>query len=1036
MSEHTHADHGDKKEKPVRERDSKYWLSLEHYRQDPEFMKLASQEFASSPLQSDEGGDKDGWGRREFLKLMGASLALSTAGCIRRPVQKIVPYNVQPEEVTLTVPNFYTSTLFDGSESLGLLVKTREGRPIKIEGNPGHPLNQGGISARAQASLLSLYDPERLRGPQKNIFNEKRTNKDTIQVKWEDLDDKITTQLKKGQVALLTGAIAGPASKALLKEFSEAFKAQHVIWEPLAHQEIRDGQKAAYGEAVVPQYRVDNARIIISIDADFLGTWLQPIAFSKQFSQSRRIVNEMNRLISFDSTYSLTGANSDIRFKIKPSQQLTVVMGLLHEIVVGLGKSAFAANERLKSVLTGYAQAAQTLGIEAALWKKMASDLWDHRGQSLILAGGIQTLTADSLALQVAVNLLNSILENEGKTILGKSGNSSLQASYAEMNRLIQEMKAGKVKTLIIHGTNPAYGLPASAGFLEALKQVEMVVYTGDRMDETGQHAHFLIPDNHPMETWGDGEAAAGIFSIQQPTIRPMYDTRSFQLSLMNWAYLAKLGSKRLLAYETFYDYLKNFWKEEIFPQAGKKGTGSFEDFWAQALQEGFVGAAKESSVRAFKIEAIQLLQKATTSQGYEVVLYPTIQLGDGSQTNNSWLHELPDPITKIVWDNYVCMALATAEKNKLSEGSMVEIRVGESKLTLPVHIQPGLHPDVFAIPIGYGRSRAGKVADQIGQNAYALMSLKEAGILASGLPASFTSTGKVIDLACTQGHHSMEGRQIVVEATLKDYQKQKDANIHKHHIWSLWSGHAYHGHKWGMGIDLNSCTGCSACMVACQSENNIPSVGKKYILQGREMHWIRIDRYYSGTPENPETVFQPIMCQHCDNAPCETVCPVLATVHSSEGLNEMVYNRCVGTRYCSNNCPYKVRRFNWFSYAKMIEKPQNLAFNPDVTPRVRGVMEKCTFCVQRIKDGKNKAKLESRALKDGDIKSACQVACPTDAIVFGDLNDPKSQVAQMFKDERGYALLEEWHAAPSVRYLSKIRNNDKESSAHGGEHS
>jgi MoCo/4Fe-4S cofactor protein with predicted Tat translocation signal len=1037
MSEHLHGDHGNEnsKENPRKaiERDTKYWLSLDHYRQNPDFMKLASQEFSSSPLQSEDGNDSDGWGRREFLKLMGASLALSTAGCIRRPVQKIVPYNSQPEEVTLTVPNYYTSSYFDGSEVLGLLVKTREGRPIKIEGNPTHPVNLGGISSRAQASLLSLYDPERLQGPRKNLFNDKRSNKDTIPVKWEEMDDKVTaqlkgSQLKSGSVVVLTGALSSPSTRSVVREFCEAFGGRHVTWEPLAHEEIRNGQRLCYGEAVVPQYRIDKAQIIISIDADFLGTWLQPIAFTKQFSKVRRNISEMSRLISFDSNYSLTGANSDVRFKIKPSQQVTVVMGLLHEIIVVQGKSAYASNAAVKSQLAGYSQASQQLGVDSALWKKIAADLWDHRGRSLILAGGLQTLTASQNELQVAVNFLNSILENDGKTVLGQSGNPGLLASHSEMSGLIDEMQAGKVKTLIIHGTNPVYGLPGSSGFVDALKKVDMVIYTGDRLDETGDQAHYIIPDNHPMETWGDAEAVAGVYTIQQPTIRPMYDTRSVQLSLMTWAYLAKQGPKRLLAYETFYDYLKNFWKEEIFPAAVKASgavkvagktagvTGkSFEDFWAQALQDGFVGTNRESTSRAFKAEALTQLKGASqaSSPGYELVLYSTVQLGDGTQSNISWLHELPDVMTKIAWDNYVCVSLATAEKNKLKEGSLVELTVGAAKLTLPVHIQPGLHDGVLAVPVGYGRTKAGKIANGIGQNAYELISTKDKVFLASGQAATIIATGKTTDLACTQGHHSMEGRQIVVEATLKDYLKQKDANIHKHHIWSLWSGHAYDGHKWGMSVDLNSCTGCSSCMIACQSENNYPAVGKKYVLQGREMHWIRIDRYYSGTPDSPETVFQPIMCQHCDNAPCESVCPVLATVHSNEGLNEMVYNRCVGTRYCSNNCPYKVRRFNWFNYAKMTEKPLNLALNPDVTPRVRGVMEKCTFCVQRIKDGKNKAKLEARPLRDGEIKTACQVACPADAIVFGDVNDPKSAVSQMMKDERGYALLEEWHAAP-----------------------
>jgi len=1011
--------------RPQIERDNTHWLTLEHYHNDPEFLKKAETEFQSSPLRESDTGE-GGWARREFLKLMGASLALSAAGCIRRPVQKIVPYNKQPEEVTLGEANYYASTFFDGSEGVGVLVRTREGRPVKIEGNPKFPLNKGGLSARSQAVLLNLYDPERLQGPKYNIFNEKKTNKDTVNAKWDNLDDKVVAQLKKGGAVVLTGNIASPSTRAVISDFAQAFKADHVSWQPFAHDELREGQKASYGEAVVPQYRFDKAKMIVSIDADFLGTWLNPTQFTKQFSAARKDPKKMSKLVSFDSTYSLTGGNADIRFRIKPSQQLDVVMGLINALIVNKGVSSYANNEKFKDTLVSYANTAQKLGIEPALFNKVAADLWENKGQSLVVAGGLQTLTSRSGELQIAVNFLNSLLENDGKTVDGKNDVPGMKASYAEMQKLIADMAAGKVKTLIIHRVNPVYALPKDSGFAEALRKVEVVVYTGDRIDETGTHATYLAPDNHPLETWGDAEFANGVFAIQQPTIRPMYDTRSFELSLMTWAYLANMGPKRLLAYETFYDYLRNYWKEEIGPKFAK-GKG-FEDFWSEVLQTGFVGDFdKSSSARSFKTEAFSSIKPASNSTGFELALYSKVAIGDGSYANNAWMQELPDPVTKIVWDNYVCVSFATAEKLHLKESSVVELKVGDKKVELPVHIQPGLHDEVLAVAVGYGRTRAGKVADGVGQNMYEFVSLKNGAVFA-GQTATITKTSKKYNLACVAGNNSMEGRNIVAEATLKDYMKDEHAGVHRHKTWNIWSGHQYNGHKWGMAVDLNTCTGCSACMTACQSENNVTVVGKTYVLQGREMHWLRVDRYYVGKPEEALAVYQPVMCQHCDNAPCETVCPVLATVHSDEGLNEMVYNRCVGTRYCANNCPYKVRRFNWFNYAKLIEKPAHMALNPDVGVRVRGVMEKCSFCVHRIKEGKNKAKLEGRKLKDGDIKTACQTACPADVIVFGDLNDPESQVAKMFKNEpRSYALLEEWHAAPAVRYLSKIRNNDKE---------
>lgn len=1044
MSE-MHHDHELEMKKALRpadsaiERDPKYWNSLEQWSNDPDFMKLAATEFKSSPLRQDDDGSQDGWARREFLKLMGASIALASAGCIRRPVQKIVPYNKQPEEVTLGVANYYTSAYFDGSDAVGMLVKTREGRPIHIEGGT-HPYSGSGLNIRSQAALLNLYDPERAQGPKRNLFNEKKSNSQIIDVKWEDADAKISEQLKKGDVVVLTGNVISPSTRALLGDFTSAFKAKHVVWEAISEEDVRNGQKASYGDAIVPAYRFDNAKMIVSIDADFLGTWIAPTAFTNQFVNGRKDIKNMNRMVSFDSNYSLTGANADIRFRIKPSQQLDVVMGLIHEIVVNKGHGSYAGNASVKSTLEPFANTAAKLGFEPAQFAKVASDLIANAGQSLVVAGGLAAQTEKATELQIAVNFLNSVLGNEGKTVDARGANSALRSSYEEMGTLIADMKAGKVKTLIIHRVNPGFALPTEMGLADAIRKVEMVIYTGDRVDETGVFADYLTPDNHALESWNDAEMAPGLYTICQPAIRPMYDTRSFQLSLMTWAKLAKVGSSRMTSPETYYDYVRAFWKSEVL-----KG-GDFEEAWQTALQKGFAGQEdKGGSARSFRMDSFTGIKPATANDGFEIALYVKSQMGDGRLNNVAWIHELPDPVTKIVWDNYVMVSLATAEKHGLKEGSVVEITVGDKKIEMPVHIQPGLHDQVLAMAVGFGRTRVGKVGNGIGKNVFPLATFRNGRMVFSGTPATFTKLAKKYDLACTQGHHTMEGRSLAIEVTNKDFQKSAKAGIPHPHIWSIWSGHEYSGHKWGMAVDLHTCTGCSACVVACQSENNITVVGKKYVLEGREMHWIRIDRYYMGDPANAEAIFQPVMCQHCDNAPCETVCPVLATVHSDEGLNDMVYNRCVGTRYCANNCPYKVRRFNWFNYAKLIEKPLHMALNPSVGVRTRGVMEKCTFCVQRIQDAKTVARNEKRQLKDGDVKVACQTACPAGGIVFGDLNDPNSEVAKIFKtEERGYGLLEEWHAKPSVRYLSKIRNNDKESTGghngHGtakqGEHS
>ncbi|MBC7742347.1 MAG: TAT-variant-translocated molybdopterin oxidoreductase [Bdellovibrionaceae bacterium] len=1022
--------------RPLVERHTNYWRSFDELNNTPEFQKSLSTEFMSSPLRAESlnEGDSDKWARREFLKLMGASMALTgAAGCIRRPVQKIVPYVNQPEEVTLGIPNYYSSTYFDGQEGFGLRVQSREGRPTHIQGNPDHLYNHGAVSVRGQASLLGLYDPERLQAPHRNLFNEKRTNKETVSTSWEDLDKKVVEELKKGSVYILSGNIPSPATQAVIDDFGKAFGSQHVVWEPISNDDIAEGQRASYGEAVVPYYRFQDAKMIVSIDADFLGTWLRPVSFTRDYANGRKQIEKMSRMVSFDSTYSLTAANADLRFKIKPSQQLTVVMGLINEIVA----AGHGGGMSTGSALTPFKDAAAQLGLNPEAFKKVAMDLWNNAGKSVVVAGGLQTRTADSHQLQIAVNFLNSLLGNDGKTVVAKQGMSRLKSSYANMTELVKKMNQGAVKTLIIYRSNPLYALTKDLGFAEALNKVNTVIYAGERMDETAAKAHFIATDNHQLETWNDAEFNGGLYSIHQPLIRTMYDTRSFQLSLMTWAFIANVGPKRLITYETFYDYLRAFTKEEMF---SKHASGrDFETFWNDLLQKGMVGEeASGGGARGFRGDAFTNIKKKTASSPYELALYQKVQIGDGTLANIAWLHELPDPVTKIVWDNYACVSIKAAENLKLKEGDLVEVKVGDKKITIPAHIQPGLHDEVVAIAVGYGRTMAGKVGNKVGQDAYILSSVVNDEVLFAGLPVEIKKAGGHYDLVTTQGHDSMEGRQIVVTATNKDYEQNKEANIHRHHTWSIWSGHQYSGHKWGMTIDLNSCTGCSACMIACQSENNIHVVGKKYIMQGREMHWIRIDRYYTGDVANAEAVFQPITCQHCDNAPCETVCPVAATVHSSEGLNEMVYNRCVGTRYCSNNCPYKVRRFNWFNYAKLIEKPMHMALNPEVTVRPRGVMEKCTFCVQRIKVGKNVAKSEGRLLKDGDIKVACEVACPTTAIVFGDLNDDNSRVSKVFKAEpRAYALLEEWYAKPAIRYLSKIRNNDLVTApkAHGDEH-
>lgn len=1009
----------------------KYWRSLEQWRNDPEFAQFAEKEFLTSPLQSEDGND--GWARREFLKLMGASIALSSFGCVRKPAQKIIPYAKKPADIIHGIPNFYASSYVDGVEGLGILVTTRDGRPIKIEGNPEHPANQGGMSARAHAHILRLYDPDRHTSAKRNLQNDKRTNHETINVKWDDLDKAVVEQLKKGKVALLSSTCLSPSTVALTEEFVTATGGKVYSYDDISYASLGLAQKSSYGQDGLPGYRLDQAKYIVAINNDFLGTWLTPVTFQRQFAAGRKVSANMNKLVVFEPLLTLTGSNADQRFRIRPSQSLDVVMALINEIVSVKKQSRYASNEHVSHVLSGFARGQSELGFNIS---EVAGELWNNRGQSLVLAGGLSAETENALELQVAVNFLNSVLENEGKTVDAPSGVfSSGKTSKPGMQELLKALEAKEVNTLIVHGCNPMLSLPVVAKFKEALSHVGMVISTSDRNDETARFADYVAVDHHSLENWGDVQAHGGALSIQQPTIRPLYDTRSFQDSLLAWIKGIGKGSARVKTANTWYDYLRSHWHEVNYPSLGKSAK-SFEDFWVDLLQYGVLPKAKaDSPARTLSGETLLAGKAQARKPGFELALYSTVGLGDGQLANVSWLQEFPDPVSKICWDNYASFSPKDSKQLKIHEGQFVKLTVGENSLEVPAHIQPGQADGVVGLAVGYGRKGAGQVADGVGVNAFTLAGWADGRRITAGLETTVAVLSRKDRLACVQSHHSMEGRQIVVEETLQEHIKKPGGNVVRHALTSMWSGHEYKGNKWGMVIDLNTCTGCGACVIACQSENNIPSVGKQYVIEGREMHWIRVDRYYTGTPEDPGVVNQPLPCMHCDNAPCETVCPVMATVHSDEGTNDMIYNRCVGTRYCSNNCPYKVRRFNWFNYTNDIPEPKKLALNPDVTVRFRGVMEKCTFCIHRIRFQKYRGKVEDRALQDGDIKTACQQSCPTHAITFGDLNNPESAVAKQFNVPASYTLLEELNTRPAVRYQVKVRNVAEikgESKSHG----
>ena len=996
-----------KKKHLQKDLEKKYWLSLEDYQASPSFKEMAQREFVSQlPTEKEMSSS-----RREFLQIMGAGLALAGTGCVRRPTEKLVPYVNRPADIVPGEANYYASSYYDGEEGFSTLIKTREGRPIKIEGNElAKALNGEALSPRACAYILSLYDPERLKKPQQNLFNEERTNNESIGISFKELDQNIVEELKKGQTALLTNRIPSPSVQKLFQVFNSEFQAKHYVWDPISREDLLSAQSLSYGQNFIPSYDFSKVRFVFALDCDFLGTYLSSTEFQKQFSKTRKPSGDMSRLVVLESMMSLTGSNADERYRIQQKDSLAVLMALTQVLIK---KGAFSAPARIKKLIQSYQSRIQALPIPQEKWEEWAGYLMKHKGRGLVLFGGVKS--EDSLATHIVTNFLNSALGNDGQAVNHSQYYPYEYGSYRKIEQLIKDLNEGKVKRLIIHGVNPVFSYPHSDLFIEALKKTELVVYTGDRIDETGFYADYLVPDSHSLEKWCDWEFKKNVFSIQQPALRPLYETRAFEDSLITWLTLAE--SKKISA-KNFYEFLKWEWQK-----------GQAPGFWNHFLKEGVYHKRKLqlSSSRVFKSSALAKVptfkansHSKTHSKTLTLTLYQTSGIKHGDLSNVAWLMEFPDPVTKICWENYLCVSPQTALDKKLKEGEVVLIKTGGKTLKAPVHIQPGQEDYTLALAIGYGRRKSGVVGNQKGVNAYPLA---QKGYF-SGLAVDIKKTGEFIPLANVQGHHSMEGRDIVLETTLSEYKKDPHSGIpHHHKVPSLWSKHKYKGHKWGMTIDLNSCNGCGTCMLACQSENNTPTVGKKYVLQGREMNWIRIDRYYKGDPSNPQAVHQPIVCMHCDNAPCETVCPVLATVHSDEGTNDMVYNRCVGTRYCSNNCPYKVRRFNWFDYTKK-EEPLNLVLNPDVTVRSRGVMEKCSFCIQRIQAGKAKAKKEERAFKDGDVKTACQSSCPANAITFGDLNDPHSEVSASFHAKNSYSLLDDMlNTKPSVRYQTKIRN-------------
>jgi Fe-S-cluster-containing dehydrogenase component/anaerobic selenocysteine-containing dehydrogenase len=1038
--------------------------------------------------------------RREFLRLGAATSAAATlagaTGCA--PEQEAIrPRTYRPAEARVGQRLAYATTCQGCPAGCGVLAQVREGHVVKLEGNDQHPLNQGALCARGQAAVLDLYDPDRLR----RSLAQSRGKKPALEVSADSFDQKVLEALKKvvgtPRVRLLTGALSGSAMQALVADFLSHFPgAKHVAWEPLGPltDTVVEAQRRCHGRRIVPKYAFDRARLVVSLGSEFLDTWLSPLGQGRQFGSRRQPDAEqgMSRLWVFEGRMSLTGSNADRRFRVRTSQLPDVALGLAHVVLVEKQHGRLARDPKVVGPLRAHTPAAVSdrTGVPVEVLRQTAEALIRAAGESLVIAGGSGSTGQGGLCLEIVVNLLNAALGNDGATIDPVATSEQRADAYVRLQALTHELRNGKADVLIIHGSNPVYAAPPVLGFAEALTHVPTVICISDRVDETAWHADYVAAATQALESWSDAQPLRGLHAVSQPAMQPMGEMRSLGDLLARWASL--LGSKSRLAAAQratqaqgavasgAYHFIREHWRRHIYPRTG--GTRSFDEAWPDILQAGFLltpswQPERRTGPRPFNPYALSVLGTPRESAaGLELALFASHAHYDGRSGNNGWLFEYPDPVTRITWDAWVGLSPARMAELGLVDGDRCEVAAVGWRVWLPAVGVPGQHDDVVSIPVGFGRTRAGVVGDDIGPNAYVLTEMGPLGPQFAGQGVTVEKAKGRVQLAIPQGETTIDlsVRPLIPYATLSAVEQNPAAGTARPGGGaSIWPTYAYDETRWGMAIDLSKCIGCGACTIACQAENNIPVAGRQGVIEGREMHWLRVDRYYRLPVEpahatsaeerqqqtearaqaqadphvlaNPEVIHHPLMCQHCENAPCETVCPVGATQHSEDGLNVQAYNRCVGTRYCANNCPFKARRFNWFDYsrsqdgllARIFEPrlgrvaklnsrwPLPLKNNPEVTVRSRGVMEKCTFCVQRIAAGRGKAKDEGRAIRDGDIVPACAQTCPTGAIRFGNLADAQSEVARLRRSPRGLTMLDEQKLGTSVTYLTKVRNDE-----------
>ncbi len=964
----------------------KYWRSLDELSNTPQFRQWVEREFQEGASEMLQGGS-----RRSLLKLMAAGFGLAGLTACRRPEEKILPHAKGVEDYVPGRPLHYATVATMSGAATGLIVECNEGRPTKVEGNARHPYSLGTTNAHLQALVLNLYDPDR----------KKSVSRKGVKSSWDEFGAWWKTEATKlgdgAGLRILSERTASPAVIAQKAEVLKKYpKAQWVEFDSVNYDEARLGAQMAFGQPLETHYLYDQADVIFSLDSDFLGLDSPTVQPLKQFSKKRRVSDpkdEMNRLYVAESNFTMTGAMADNRLRVKSTEAGALAVSLAFELNVG--------NTPFK-VLTA---------VETDKGKKfisaVAKDLAAHKGKSIVVAGPRQPA-----AVHAVVALINQALGNVGTTVVYTKPVADVTDSVAAVKQLTAEMQSGAVKTLFVLGGNPAYSMPADLGFADACKKATVVALTADE-NETHAAAEWQLPEAHVFESWGDARALDGTASIQQPLIEPLYGGKSvLELSAMVAGAAVTKG----------HELVKQAWAAQ----------------WKLALHDGVVDGTKSAAVDA-KADAVRVLAAAQAAMkpaaAMEVVFYPGAGPYDGRFSNNAWLQEAPDPMTKLVWDNAAMLSPATAKQLGVENGDLLALSANGKEIRMPAMVLPGHVDNSISVSLGYGRTNCGRVGVNVGHKAEALRTT--AGFHAAAVTAR--KTGEKYELVTTQEHHTLEEpitglkrTDIVIEAPIEEYRKEPHfihAAKHGPEVADLFPGIDYSkGYQWGMAIDLNACVGCNACLLACVAENNIPVVGKDEVRRGREMHWIRMDRYFTGDQNDPQAVMQPMACLQCEKAPCESVCPVAATVHSPEGINEMAYNRCVGTRYCASNCPYKVRRFNFFNWNKEIPESRKMVFNPDVTVRFRGVMEKCNYCVQRIEEKRTLAKADNRrALKDGEVVTACQQVCPAEAIVFGNINDPASKVALAKKQPRDYIAVEELNTKPRTTYLAKLRNPNPE---------